>query len=181
MSFESHLIIIIIHYISLSGLVISGLLALFLAGGRKKLFFMFLSFLFAGILNFVYYSGVLFFIAGIIIIFFFLALYLFVSQVELFNTGQELKKEERKLSRSAAGSVMSVLLPFLLCSAAGYLVYDYTSDFLDKVSGMENISILSLGDIAKRLLSDYSLAVILTISLSFLSFLWFLIMGQEEK
>ena len=143
--------------------------------------FVFLSFLFVGILSFVYYAGVLFFIVGVIIIFFFLALYLFVSQIELFDARQGLKKEDGKLSRSTAGSIMGIILPLLFCSAAGFLIYNYTSDFLGKAAGMENISIIGLGDIAEKLLSDYSLAVVLTVSLLFTSFLWFLIMGQGEK
>lgn len=142
--------------------------------------FMFLSFLFVGILSFVYYSGVLFFIIGFIIIFFFLALHLFVFQIKLFGNKEELKKV-RKPKNGTAGVVFNILLPLLFCTAAGYLIYEYTSDFLLKATVSEEITIVSLSDITGQFLTDYSLILIFITALLFISFLWFLIIGQGEK
>jgi hypothetical protein len=180
MSFESQLTIIIIHYTALFGLLASALLSLFMKNRRWKLIFMFLSFLFVGILSFVYYSGVLFFIVGMIIIFFFLSLNLFVFQVRLFGNSDKFKKEG-KLKNSAAGSIFNILLPLLFCGIIGYLIYVYTSGFLQNIAVIEDITITGLSDITRLFLTEYSLVLILIIALLVMSFFWFLIIGRDEK
>jgi len=178
MSLGSQLILIIIHYISLFGLVISGLLSLILTSKRKKLIFLFLSFLFVGILSFVYYWCILFFIAGIFIMFFFLSLYLFVFQIELFGDKERL---DEKINGNIKGTIVDIILPFLFCAAIGYLIYNYTSDFLQKVSGSGNIFIIGLSDIAGKFFTNYSLILIIIIAVLFVSFLWFIIISLDEK
>ena len=178
MSFGSQLILIIIHCASLFGLAISGLLSLILISKRKKLIFLFLSFLFVGILSFVYYSGILFFIAGIFVMFFFISLYMFVFQIELFGDKERL---DEKLNNNIKGIIVHIILPFLFYAAIGYLIYNYTSGFLQKVSGSGNIFIIGLSDITGKFFTNYSLILIIIIAVLFVSFLWFIIVSLEEK
>ena len=69
MSIESQKIIEIIQYISFTGLVLSGLLALLLPGLRRKMVLIFTMFIFTTIISFVFYSGILLFITGFAVIF----------------------------------------------------------------------------------------------------------------
>jgi len=130
MSIESQLIIKIIQYGSLFGLFISGLLSLFLINKKKKLLFVFLSFLFFGILSFVFYAGILFFTAGITIIFFFILLYLLVFQIELSGKEEVLNRNKNHDNNNTAGIILNIILPILFCGFMGYLIYGCTSDFL---------------------------------------------------
>lgn len=180
MSFESQLTIIIIHYTGLLGLLVSALLSLFMTSRKKKMLFMFLTFLFVGILSFVYYSGILFFIIGIIIVFFFLSLYLFVFQVKLFGDKEKLKRDG-KLNNSNTGKVFNILLPLLFSAAIGYLIYAYTYGFLQNITVNKEITITGPSDITRLFLTDHSLVLILMVGLLFISFLWFLIIGLDEK
>ncbi|HEY4695553.1 MAG TPA: hypothetical protein VIH13_01535 [Candidatus Hydromicrobium sp.] len=178
MSFISQLIMIIIHYASIFGLVICGLLSLILSDRRKKLLFLFLTFLFVGVLSFVYYSGILFFIVGIFIMFFFVSLYLFVFQIEFF--GSKTEPDENKRPNGKIKKIISgIVLPFLFCAAVGYLFYIYTSDFLKRVNSSGNIYIVGLSDINKQFFTEYSLILVIVIVSLFISFLWFIIISRD--
>src|SRR4030042_7185113 len=103
MSFTSQLIIIIIHYTSLLGLLICGALSLIHSDRRKKLLFLILTFLFVGILSFIYYSGILVFIIGVFVIFFLVSLYLFVYQIEFFGiktAGDGNRRNDNKIKKT---------------------------------------------------------------------------------
>ena len=180
MSFESQLTILIIHYIGLFGLLVSALLSLFMTSRKNKLLFMFLAFLFVGVLSFVYYSAVLFFIAGIIILFFFLSLYLHVFQVRLFGIKEKLK-HNKKPADSNTVKILNILLPLLFCTAVGYLIYVYTSSYLRNITVTKEIAIVGFSDITGLFLTDHSLVLILIVALLFISFLWFLVISLDKK
>ena len=110
--------------------------------------------------------------------FFFMSLYLFVFQVELFSNNERL---DEKLNSNTRGIIVDIILPFLFCAAIGYLIYNYTSDFLQKVSGSGNFFIIGLSDIAGKFFTDYSLILIIMIAVLFVSFLWFIIISLDEK
>lgn len=180
MSFESQLTIIILHYIAVSGLLTSALLSLFMKKIRWKLIFMFLTFLFIGVLSFVYYSGVLVFIVGIIVIFFFLSLNIFAFQAKMFANSEKSEKEGR-LKNNPTVVVLNILLPLLFCGIIGYLIYVYTYSFIKGLAVMEDITIVGLSDITSLLLTDYGMIAVLIIALLVVSFFWFLIIGRDEK
>lgn len=141
---------------------------------------MFLTFLFVGVLSFIYYSGVLFFIVGITVIFFFLSLNLFVFQVRMFgNTEESERKEISKNSR--AGMIFNILLPLLFCGIIGYLIYVSTHGFIRELAIIEDITIAGLGDITGLLLTDYRMILIFIIAMLVMSFFWFLIIGRDKK
>ncbi len=183
MSYVSQLTIIIINYISIFGLLICSLLSLFLTDKRKKLLFLFLSFIFVGVLSFVYYSGVLFFITGIIILFFLVSLYLLVIQVELF--GKEIEGESDKKLKSSTNSirsrVLNIIIPLLFCIAIGYFIYKYMADFIRGIGITSDILIIGLSDIARQFFADYSLVLIIIMASLFISFLWFITIRTDKK
>jgi len=178
MSFTSQLIIIIIHYASLLGLLICGLLSLVHSDRRKKLLFLILAFLFIGILNFVYYSGILVFIVGVFVIFFLVSLYFFVFQIEFFESktdeGQD-RRNDNKIKKTIGG----IILPALFCAGIGYLFYIYTSDFMKDVVLSGNIYIVGLGDINKQFFIEYSPILVIVIASLFISFLWFIMISKD--
>jgi len=183
MSSTSQLTMVILNYIGIFGLLISGLLSIFLTYKRKKLLFLFLSFLFTGVLNFVYYSGVLFFVVGLVMMFFFLLLYLFVFQLEVFR-GQESAGIKVNLKVSNKDKALDITTALLFCAGFAYFIYIYTSDFLRiaKTAGdSAEILIASWSDIGGQLFAEYGLILIIVAVSLFLSFLWFVAIGGKKK
>ena len=177
MSFTSQLIIIIIHYASLLGLLICGLLSLIHSDRRKKLLFLILVFLFVGILSFVYYSGILVFIVGVFVIFFLVSLYLFVFQIEFFESKTDEDRDRRNDNKIK--TIGGIILPALFCAGIGYLFYIYTSDFLKDAVLSGNIYIVGLGDINKQFFIEYSPILVIVIASLFISFLWFIMISKD--
>ncbi|HEY4662857.1 MAG TPA: hypothetical protein VIH07_04180 [Candidatus Humimicrobiaceae bacterium] len=178
MSFTSQLIIIIIHYASLLGLLICGSLSLIHSDRRKKLLFLILTFLFVGILSFVYYSGILVFIVGVFVIFFLVSLYLFVFQIEFFGSKTNEDQDARnnnKIKKTIGG----IILPVLFSAGIGYLFYIYTSDFLKDTVLNGNIYIVGLGDISKQFFIEYGPIMVIVIASLFISFLWFIMISKD--
>jgi hypothetical protein len=183
MSSASQLTIVIISYIGIIGLLISATLSIFVTYKRKKLLLLFLSFLFTGVLNFVYYSGVLFFVVGAIIVFFIFLLYLFVFQLEDFGDGES-RDITGALEDSTKNKVFNIIKSVLLCSAAGYFIYIYAYDFLDAAktkSGSGDISIAGWNDISGQIFAEYGLILIIVAASLFLTFLWFVAIGGRKK
>ena len=177
MSFTSQLIIIIIHYASLLGLLICGSLSLIHSDRRKKLLFLILTFLFVGILSFVYYSGILVFIVGVFVIFFLVSLYLFVFQIEFFESKTDEDRDRRNDNKIK--TIGGIVLPALFCAGIGYLFYIYTSDFLKDAVLSGNIYIVGLGDINKQFFIEYSPILVIVIASLFISFLWFIMISKD--
>ena len=177
MSFTSQLIIIILHYASLLGLLICGLLSLIHSDRRKKLLFLILVFLFVGILSFVYYSGILVFIVGVFVIFFLVSLYLFVFQIEFFESKTDEDRDRRNDNKIK--TIGGIILPALFCAGIGYLFYIYTSDLLKDAVLSGNIYIVGLGDINKQFFIEYSPILVIVIAALFISFLWFIMISKD--
>ncbi len=183
MSYASQLTIAVMNYISILGLLISGLCSILVIDKKRKLLFLFLVLFFAGVLSFVYYSGVLFFLIGIIAAFFFLLLYLFVLQIEVFGS-----PEYPEITDSPGGliknKILNIIISIFFCAAAGYPVYRYTDRFLKGVKMAEEsgaVPIVGWGDISGQLFTEYSLLlIIITVSL-FLSFLWAMAIVVRKK
>jgi hypothetical protein len=180
MSYGSQLTTIIIHYTGITGLMLCSLLSLFLANKKKKMLFLFLSFIFGGILYFVNYSGILVFIIGIIMIFFFILLYLFVFQLELFGNDIE-AGTDNKPDQSKKKEIITIITALLFCSAIGYFLYVYTSRFLRDAAINESILITTLSDISSQLSVDYSLVIIILAASLFISSIWLIIIKMEKK
>jgi len=178
MSFTSQLIIIIIHYASLLGLLIFGLLSLIHSDRRKKLLFLILVFIFVGILSFVYYSGILVFIVGVFVIFFLFSLYSYVFHIKFFeitNNGNRDIRDDSKIKKI----IGSIILPALFCAGIGYLFYIYTSDFLKDAVLSGNIYIAGLGDINNQFFIEYSPILVIVVASLFISFLWFIMISKD--
>lgn len=159
------------------------MLALFLTEKRKKLLFLFFFFLFAGVLSFVYYSGILLFVMGIIIIFLFILLYLFVLQMELFGY-REYPEESGRLKNSIKSKILNGTVSLLLPAVIGYFIYKHVSGFLKGavvLEGSENILIAGWTDISRQIFTDYSLILIIITASLFISFLWFITIVVKKK
>lgn len=100
--------------------------------------------------------------------------------MELFGSKTGLD-ESRMPNGVTRNVILNIVLPLLFCAAAGYLIYNYTYDFLKEVTGSGNIFIAGLSDISKKFLTDYGLILIIIIASLFISFLWLIVISQEEK
>lgn len=190
MSIESQKIIEIIQYISFAGLVLSGMIALFLPGLRRKMVLIFLMFIFTTIISFVLYSGILIFITGFAAIFVFIILYMIIGQLRISmkspgeghstNEGRSVGKSAIKKKRKAS-AVLGIILPILFSGYLGYEVYVRTHSYFVEAEGVSNISIASLDRISELLFSEYLLAVLILIASLIAVTIWFTVMLDFRK
>ncbi len=203
MIIDNQLIITIIQYTGVFGLFLSGILALVINDKKKKLIFLFLMYVFAGILSFALYSGFTFFTAGFVFTFFFILLYIAVIQWEARRKrshGQlepedgQTSKRDRQNGRTTTKNVLNIVLPLLLCSGLGYLIFNSTYGYLAGTGNQSgdqpyNISFTDPGLVIKSIFSSYGPVVVILVSALFITFLWFIVIiksrdrqknGEEE-
>ena len=196
MSIESQRIIEIIQYISFTGLVLSGLAALFLTGLRRKMIFLFIVAVFTTIIAFVFYSGILLFVMGFAVIFVFTILYMLTTQLVMTENSSD-KNHSGSADRSGGAktvkikvkisTILNIAVPVLFCGYLGYLVYNNTHRYFEGVDGAADISIISLSQISKELFSEYFPVFLILISAVFTVVIWFTVImdfrkdGQKES
>ena len=190
MSIESQKIIEIIQYISFTGLILSGLAALFLPGLRRKMVLIFTMFIFTTIISFVFYSGILLFIIGFAAIFVFIILYMIITQLWIgrkgpgehdrvndgWSGGEDTVKRKIK-----ASTILNIILPILFSGYLGYRIYGSTSPYFVGAGGGSDISIISLDQISKLLFSEYIPVVLILITALIAITIWFTIMLDFRK
>ncbi len=190
MSIESQKIIEIIQYISFAGLVLSGLIALFLPGLRRKMVLIFTMFIFTTIISFVFYSGILSFIIGFAAIFVFLILYMIIAQLQMGRKGPGGDDrvtdgwsggEDTVRKKIKASTILSIILPILLSGYLGYKIYVGTRSYFIEADGGADISIASLDRISKLLFSEYLPVVLILITALIAVTIWFTVMLDFRK
>ena len=190
MSIESQKIIEIIQYISFAGLVLSGLIALFLPGLRRKMVLIFIMFIFTTIISFVFYSGILLFIMGFAAIFVFIILYMIIAQLRISGkgpggddsaTGGWSGGEDAVRKKIKASNILSIILPVLFSGYLGYQIYISTRSHFMEADGGADISIASLDRISKLLFSEYLPVVLILITALIAATIWFTIILDFRK
>ncbi|MCJ7473378.1 MAG: hypothetical protein MUP02_11385 [Actinobacteria bacterium] len=190
MSIESQIIIEILQYISFTGLVLSGLIALFLPGLRRKMVLIFIMFIFTTIISFVFYSGILLFVTGFAAIFVFIILYMIIAQLRMSRKdpggdysvadGWSGRKDafEKKIKASA---VPGIILPILFSGYLGYQIYISTRPYFVEADGGSDISIVSLDRISELLFSEYLPVVLILIAALLAATIWFTVILDFRK
>lgn len=190
MSIGSQKIIEIIQYISFTGLVLSGLTALFLSGLRKKMVLVFMVFVFTTIIAFVFYSGILLFVTGFAVIFVFTILYMLTAQLEMTGNGpgknysgytDRSGKTETAKKKIKISAILNIAIPVLFCGYLGYLIYSNTHSYFEKTDGTADISIISLGQISEELFSEYFPVLLILISAVVTAAIWFTVILDYRK
>ena len=174
----------IINYFILNLILIFGIVSLVLVDQRKKLSFLFLMYLSAGIASFLFFAGAVFALTGIIIIFFFLLLFSLVFQQEFFGYGKDfyIKNIQKKYSATTqTGIIANLIISILSCLFIGYLLVIYTQDFYKnavKVKSFSPPAILSiLNDIG---LNYIPVILIITFAVA-VSFIWFIAILPDKR
>ena len=179
---HSSIIIKVIQHISVLGIFIFALLSLFMPARKSKVLFLFLVFLFSGILNFLFYSAALFFLVSLIAISFFILFYLYVVHIESYLKGSLLIEERWSEKNRFVYRVLDLILPIALCMGIGYLFYTYTFDIFTEYKEVEAGSIASLAGIVNSLHSGYLILIVILTFVLFISILWFiLILDMSRK
>jgi hypothetical protein len=85
---DGKLILGFLNYLFLGLIFVFGLISLLVRDQRKKLTFLFLALLSAGVLSYLFFAGIALILPGIILIFFYLLLYMFIASQEFFGFGR---------------------------------------------------------------------------------------------
>jgi hypothetical protein len=167
----------IINYFILSLTLIFGIISVILVDQRKKLTFLFLMYLFAGITSFLFFAGPTFAIVGIVILFFFLLLFSFIFHQEFFGFGKTYlyeKIHKRYFAAIQPNIIANMILSILSCLFIGYLFYSYTQSFYKQLTMVKTFSTPSLAGILNDIGSNYVPIILIIVCMLASSFIWFI-------
>jgi hypothetical protein len=162
----------IISYFFMGLIFLFGLLSLVLSELQRKLVFLFLMFLSFGILSFLFFTGPTFIIIGIVMVAFFVLLYLSsFSDMKVIEqaAGSKSKKIGKPVKR-----IINLALSIIFCGGLGYLFYYYTLNHIRNYNQVTNITIVSFPDIISEIGDNYSVTVMVLISVITIAALWFI-------
>ncbi|MCL4377435.1 MAG: hypothetical protein M1409_03465 [Actinobacteria bacterium] len=162
----------IINYFFMWLIFLFGLLSLVLRDLQRKLVFLFLMFLSFGILSFLFFTGPTFIIIGMIMVAFFVMLYLSsFSDMKVMGqtTGNKIKKMGKPVKR-----IINLALSIIFCGGLGYLFYFYTLSHVRNYNQVTNITIVSFPGIISEIGNNYSVTVMVLISVIAITVLWFI-------
>lgn len=185
MSIESQKIIETIQYISFAGLIISGIAVFFIPDLKRKIILIFLLFVSTMMVSFVFYSGILIFIASLSFIFIFILLHLLVVQLSPHGRGSPLTLSDtgENRSRIIAARIANIIIPVLICTGLGYLIYKLTGGYFPINDGVHEVSIIGMEEISGIIFARYNIIIFLLVSAVLISFIWFtviLIIGRKN-
>jgi hypothetical protein len=190
---DGKLILGFLNYLFLGLIFVFGLVSLLVRDQRKKLTFLFLAILSAGVLSYLFFAGIAFIMPAIILIFFFLLLYMFIASQEFYGFGKPYVSTEKNLLqekqaiRSGKGFrlKLSLVINFLLSlgvsAGAGVIFFIYNKDFLKELQLVESFKSAATQDIINNIGTNYIPAVLVICAALFSSVFWFIsILGNRR-
>lgn len=178
MSIESQKIIETIQYISFAGLIISGIAVFFIPDLKRKIILLFLLFVSTLMLSFVFYSGILIFIASLSFIFVFVLIHLLAVKLSPHGRGSPLPTHdaEGNCSRIITIRIINIIIPVLLCTGSGYLIYKLIGGgYFSVDDGAQEVSIIGMEEISGLIFVKYNIIIFLLVTAVLISFIWFTI------
>ncbi|MBM3706965.1 MAG: hypothetical protein FJW69_01280 [Actinobacteria bacterium] len=183
---DGKFVLAVINYFLLSLILIFGIISLVLVDQRKKLTFLFLMYISAGIASFLFFTVATFALAGIVMLLFFLLLFTHVFQQEFFGFGKNYhnyKKQNKYSGKSQTNIIVNLVLSIIFCIFIGYLFYRYTQDFYKSITMVKSFSTPVAISILDDIGSNYIPVILLVIFVLTSSFIWFIgiLPGKKGK
>jgi len=186
MSIESQKIIETMQYISFAGLVISGIAVFFIPDLKRKTVLLFLLFVSTMMISHVFYSGILIFIVSLSFIFVFALLHLLAVQLSHYGRGSPLLPSDAggHQSRIITARIINIIIPILLCTGLGYLIYKLIGGYFPADDGVHEVFIIGMEEISGIIFTRYNIIIFLLVAAALISFIWFtviLMTGRKNK
>jgi hypothetical protein len=191
---DGKLILGFLNYLFISLIFVFGLISLLVRDQRKKLTFLFLALLSAGVLSFLFFAGMAFILPGIILIFFYLLLNIFIASQEFYGFGKPSVLSDKNLrqdkqatqSRQGLGIkqpslVINFLLSLAVSAGAGVIFFIYNKDFLKGLKLVESFKAAATGDIINNIGANYIPAILVISAALFSSVFWFISILENRR
>lgn len=190
---DGKLILGSLNYLFLGLIIVFGLVSLLVRNQRKKLTFLFLALLSAGVLNYLFFAGIALILPGIILIFFYLLLYMSIASQEFYGfgkpsvlSGKILHKgkqtvQGRKGFRIEQSLLINFLLSLAVCAGAGAIFFIYNKDFLKGLQLVESFKAAATQDIINNIGANYIPAILIISLALFSSVFWFISILENRR
>ncbi len=190
---DGKLILGFLNYLFLGLILVFGIISLLVGDQRKKLTFLFLSLLSAGVLSYLFFAGTALILPGIIMIFFYLLLYMFIASQEFFGFGKPFISSDRhpgpgakggkagKGFRIKPGLAVNFLLSLAVCVVAGVMFFIYNKEFLKEIQLVESFKSATTADIINNIGSNYIPAILVISVALFSSVFWFVSILENRR
>lgn len=169
---DGKLILGFLNYFTIGIVFLFGLLSLLLMDQKKKLTFLFLMFLAAGLLSFLFFAGMSFILSAISIIGFYILLLLLVQDQEFFSTGKI--KENSDVLLKWYQIALNIAVSAIGIAAGSFIFYIFNSEYFKSMSIVQSFSTASLNDIIKDMGENYAPLIFLFCTALFMSVVWFI-------
>jgi len=172
-----------LNYLTVGIVFILGLVSLLLSDQKKKLTFLFLMFLAAGLMSFLFFAGLAFILPSISIIGFCIILYLFTQNQEFFSSGKPgIKNTEGNRFLKKNSIIIGLSVSVLIIGAFGYLFFIYNNNFFRNISIVASFNTATLTGIIKNISENYIPLIFIFVIVLFMSVIWFVaILKRESK
>ncbi len=187
---DGKLILGFLNYTFLGLIFVFGLISLLVRDQRRKLTFLFLAFLSAGILSYLFFAGIALILPGIILIFFYLLLFMFIASQEFYGFGKPFISADknprqgiqgRKGFRIKPSLAINFLLSLAVSAGAGVIFFIYNKDFLKGLQLVESFKAAVTGDIINNIGANYIPAILVIITALFSSVFWFISILENRR
>jgi hypothetical protein len=181
---DGKLILGFLNYLTVGIVFILGLVSLLIPDQKKKLTFLFLMFISAGLMSFLFFAGLAFILPSISIVAFCIILNLFIQNQEFFSSGNPGQNGPKGFGGRLKKNViiLNLLVPVLLMGGLGFLFFVYNDDFFKNISTVTVFNTAALFGIIKDISENYMLLIFIFVIVLFMSVIWFIaILNKESK
>ncbi len=180
---DGKIILGFLNYLTEGIVFILGLLSLLVFGQKKKLTFLFLMFLAAGLMSFLFFAGFAFVLPSISIMGFCIILNLFIQNQEFFSSensrpdsynGYESKPKKNVI-------ILYIVVSVLFTAGLGFLFFVYNDDFFKNISIVASFNTATLFGIIQNISENYAPLIFIFIIMLFMSIIWFIAIIKKES
>ncbi|MBM3710736.1 MAG: hypothetical protein FJW61_09995 [Actinobacteria bacterium] len=182
---DGKFILEVTNYFILSLILIFGIVSLVAVEQSRKLIFLFLTYLSAGIASFLFFAFTTFALTAIFILFFFLLLFTLVFKQEFFGFGKNHfsdKIMKRNLTvRPQSNIIVNLILSAASCLFIGYVFHSYTRGFFKSIVPVKELTTPLFPSILADIGTNYLPVILLVVFMLASSFIWFIAILPHRK
>lgn len=180
---DGKLILGFLNYLTVGIVFLLGLISLLIAGQKKKLTFLFLMFISAGLMSFLFFAGLAFILPSISIVGFCIILNLFIQNQEFFSSGSSTSKNPSghgsKLRKNVI--ILELFVAVLITGGLGFLFFAYNDEFFKNISTVTVFNTAALFGIISDISENYLPLIFIFIIVLFMSVIWFIAILRKES
>lgn len=180
---DGKIILGFLNYLTMGIVFILGIVSLLIPGQKKKLTFLFLMFLAAGLMSFLFFAGLAFVLPSISIVGFCIILSLFILNQEFFSSGKSgsnsLAGYENPIKKSVI--ILNLFVSVLFTAGLGVLFFVYNDDFFKNTSTVTVFNTATLFGVIKNISENYMPLIFIFTIVLFMSVIWFIAILRKES